>query len=411
MSESRESRLAVVVLNDFCHVQGGASRVAIDEAVGIAQSGVDVTFVGAVGPISSDLERAPLRTINLGQSPLSTLRGNAAIAINGLWNRKSYAAVGEILDSLDRDETVVHVHGYTKSLSTSVIRCAVDRGFKTLCTLHDFFAACPTGGFFDFNTNRICKLRALSLACVTTNCDKRHYSHKLYRVARSLVQKHLGQFPTEVKEYIALSRKSAEVLRPYLPADARMHYLANPNNVARDTPVDVAANNTIVSIGRLDNEKGTSLVVDAARRNGMALTLIGDGPWRVYAEQYEHCRVTGWLTRDQIAAELRGARCLVFPSLWYETYGLVVEEAAACGVPSIVSDTCAAAERVQDGVTGWHFRAGDIDALAEYMNATRSDEVIRRLGENAFNEYWKDPPTTKVHTAQLIEIYRNLLTQ
>src|SRR5579859_1407550 len=44
-----DGKLTVVVLNDFCHVQGGASKVAIDEAVGLANQGVDVIFVGAVG--------------------------------------------------------------------------------------------------------------------------------------------------------------------------------------------------------------------------------------------------------------------------------------------------------------------------------------------------------------------------
>ena len=40
---------SVVVLNDFCHVQGGASRVAIDEAVALRSAGLDVSFIGAVG--------------------------------------------------------------------------------------------------------------------------------------------------------------------------------------------------------------------------------------------------------------------------------------------------------------------------------------------------------------------------
>ena len=40
---------AVVVLNDYCYVQGGASRVAIDEALGLASKGLAVSFVGGVG--------------------------------------------------------------------------------------------------------------------------------------------------------------------------------------------------------------------------------------------------------------------------------------------------------------------------------------------------------------------------
>ena len=54
---------SVVVLNDFCHVQGGASRVAIDEAVALKSAGLNVTFLGAVGPIAPELSAADIRTI------------------------------------------------------------------------------------------------------------------------------------------------------------------------------------------------------------------------------------------------------------------------------------------------------------------------------------------------------------
>ena len=60
---------SVVVLNDFCHVQGGASRVAIDEAVALRKSGLDVTFLGAVGPVCEALDG--VRTICLDQPELA----------------------------------------------------------------------------------------------------------------------------------------------------------------------------------------------------------------------------------------------------------------------------------------------------------------------------------------------------
>src|SRR6185437_4397197 len=51
----------VVVLNDFCYVQGGASKVAIDEAVALARAGIEVIFFGAVGTPAAELRDAPLR--------------------------------------------------------------------------------------------------------------------------------------------------------------------------------------------------------------------------------------------------------------------------------------------------------------------------------------------------------------
>jgi glycosyltransferase involved in cell wall biosynthesis len=409
MVQQTPSVLQVVVLNDFCYVQGGASRVAIDEAVGLANAGAKVTFVGGVGPVCEELKTAPLRVVNLDQQELSSVRENPTVALQSLWNLPAYRLMKSVAGSLDRRETIFHVHGYTKSLSSSPIYFATANGFRVICTLHDFFSACPNGAFFNFADNKVCHLRGLSTSCITTNCDKRHFTHKLYRVARSLAQRHIGRFPSGVAEYIALSVKSAELLRPYLPSNATIRLLENPINVGRKSPVDVATKSSVVAVGRLDAEKGIALLVDAARRARSPLTLIGDGPWRQYAEQYDGCRVTGWLSKQEVMVELEQARCLAFPSLWYETYGLVVEEAAARGIPSIVSDSSAAAERVKNGVTGWHAHTGNLDDLVRCLDVIKDDTVVQKVGLAAFEHYWIDPPTPARHTAELMGIYRDIL--
>jgi glycosyltransferase involved in cell wall biosynthesis len=399
----------VMVLNDFCYVQGGASRVAIDEALGLARSGVKVTFVGGVGPVCEELRDAGLTVVDLGQSELSSFRGNPRVVFQGLWNQTAYDSVKRLLGNATNEPCIVHVHGYTKSLSSSPIRAALNSKVKVICTLHDFFVACPNGAFFNFVENKVCPLRALSASCITTNCDKRNYSQKLYRVSRSLAQRHFGGLPAGVKDYIALSNKSLNVLRPYLPAGAKVRLLANPVDVVWQKPVDVASNAGVVAVGRLDTEKGAAVLVDAARQTGTQVTFVGDGPWRQYAESYARCNVTGWLSRPEVVAQLEHARCLIFPSLWYETFGLVIEEAAARGIPCIVSDVSAASERVIDGVTGWKVRAGDTEELAAALEVIKDDSVVSAAGVIAFERYWQKPLTLARHTAELVEIYRDVL--
>jgi glycosyltransferase involved in cell wall biosynthesis len=403
--------LHVVVVNDYCHVQGGASRVAIDEAVGLADAGAYVTFLGAVGPVCEELNKSPLQVVNLNQSELSAFRRHPGNALHSLWNQTAYNSMKGVLRPLPQSTTVVHIHGYTKALSSSPARYAMDQGFKVVCTLHDFFSACPNGAFFNFIENQPCKLRPLSWSCIGTNCDKRSYAQKLYRIARSSAQRRLGHFPAGVRDYLALSNTSADVLRPYLPTNSKFHFLANPISVRWETPVDVAARDAIVAIGRLDTEKGTKILVDAARGTGSRLVLVGDGPWRHYAEKYEGCKVTGWLSRPQAMAELERARCLVFPSLWYETFGLVIDEAAARGVPSIVSDISAAAERVKNEITGWHFRTGDVSDLVRCLTLIKDGTNVKRAGLAAFESYWANPSTPSRHAAALTAIYREILAR
>ena len=406
---SPEGALTVVVLNDFCHVQGGASKVAIDEAIGLANQGIKVIFVGAVGPICDELAQAPLQVECLDQGQLLDVGRNPAIVLQGLWNTKASARVRGILAGLHPARTVVHLHGYTKALTTSPVRAAQSLGFKVVCTLHDFFAACPNGAFFDYGRATPCPRRALSLGCVTTHCDKRAYGHKLFRVARGYLQRLLGHFPASVGDYISLSERSASILLPYLPKRARMHKLANVIGVLERPPVAVEDNDRILYVGRLDEEKGVRLLARAAAALGLPVTFVGDGPLRAEIEAMPGATVTGWLTPGQVQTQLDSARCLVFPSLWYETYGLTVAEAAARGIPAIVSDVSAAAERIEDGVTGWRFKSGDADDLARCLAVTADNTAVGLAGAEAYHRYWSDAQTLDSHATGLLSIYRSAL--
>jgi glycosyltransferase involved in cell wall biosynthesis len=401
---------SVVVLNDFCHAQGGASRVAIDEAIALHRLGLDVTFLGAVGPIDNDLSAAGVRTRCLQQQQLLDAERHPGALLQALWNRQAYREVQSLLKSLDRRQTIVHLHGYTKALTTTPVLAASRGGFTTICTLHDFFAACPNGAFFDYRQRQPCSLRALSGRCVFTDCDKRHMAHKAYRVARGLAQRHAARFPASVRDYITLSEQSMQLLRPYLPADSCFHALSNIINVARDQPVDAGANRHLVAVGRLDAEKGVMLAAEAARHAGLPIVFVGDGPLRDDVEA-TGARVTGWLTAERVREEVEHARCLVFPSLWYETFGLVVDEAAARGIPAIVSDVSAPSERIVDGETGWLYPSGDIRALESRLRLTRDAEVVRTAGAAAYRRYWSDPSDPSRHAQRLAAIYETALAR
>jgi len=398
----------IVILNDYAHINGGASKVAIDEAVGLKKTGARVIFFAACAPIADELKNAGVEVVCLGQKELINAGKNPLAMLQGIWNFKAANELKKLLETLDASNTIIHLHGYTKALSSSVVWVAISQKFKIICTLHDFFTACPNGAFFDYIAVAPCHKRALSASCVARNCDKRAYHHKLFRVARGLVQKHFGGLPSGVKNYITLSQQSANLLRPYLPKDAKFYALENPIPAEKLPPINVSKNQEIVFVGRLDAEKGIEILLDAVEKTASNLTLVGDGALRELAEARENCRVTGWVSPAQVWSELSKARALVFPSLWYETYGLVVAEAAARGIPAIVSDISAAAERVENGVSGWHFKSGDAGDLARVLELIKSDEVLEKAGQAAYNNFWKNPPTSEFHTAQLLKIYDDL---
>lgn len=109
-----------------------------------------------------------------------------------------------------------------------------------------------------------------------------------------------------------------------------------------------------VFVGRLANEKRIDLLRDVARTPGVALTIIGDGALR---EQLEvafadtDAYFTGYLLGDELAQAYASADVFVFPGE-YETFGQVIQEAMASGLPSVVVDAGGAPDVIEDGASG-----------------------------------------------------------
>jgi len=315
-----------------------------------------------------------------------------------------------VLAEKDPAHTIVHVHTWTKALSPFALAAAARLGFPVAVTLHDFFIACPNGGFFEHGANVTCTRTPLSASCWACSCDRRNYGHKLWRNARTLLQNGILRVPERVARYIAVSQFSLDVLRPHLPAAVPVRVVRNPVVVEKLPPAAVAENRDFLFIGRFEVEKGVSLFADAVRVSGLPAVFIGDGALRPAVERTSPgSEFTGWLAPAEIRRRLQTARAVVFPPLWHETLGLVAIEAAAAGVPTIVSDRCAATDHIRDGVQGLWFPHGSAAGLARQMSALARDNALAaRLGQAAYDWYWRDPWTVESHVSALMEIYGEL---
>ena len=315
-----------------------------------------------------------------------------------------------MLRNKPRGRTIVHVHTWTKALSPFALDAVCEMGFPLVATLHDFFISCPNGGFFVHGADEICVRRPLSLDCIRCNCDRRNYAHKLWRVARTAVQNRVLQVPRRIAHYVGVSEFSLKVLRPHLPATVPVTVVRNPLECVDAGPAATGSNGNFVFIGRFEKEKGVRLFAEAARATGLPAVFIGDGSLAPELRQMcPDAQFTGWIGANAIRAHLRSALALVFPPLWYETLGLVVVEAAAAGVPAIVSDQCAATDVIRDGINGLHFLRGAVASLAGKMRLLAGDRALAgSLGKAAYDGFWADPWTLDRHVGELLGVYGQL---
>lgn len=406
-----DSRLSVVIVNDFATITGGSDRVALAEAVGLADRGHRVTLIAGVREPDPQLLAAGVEVLCTDQQTTLSDPNRLRAAAQGVWNRAAAVLVRNALAKADPANTVIHLHGFIKVLSPSVVRASVKSGLPTVATLHDYSVACPNGGLFNYQTNQICRLAPMSARCVATHCDARAYSHKLWRVGRQAVQRSFGMVPGGIGRVIAPSSSALEIVKPLLPPGVPITILSNPVSVSRLPPVDVAANRPFVMLGRLQHDKGGVLLARAARAVGAKTVFVGEGAEAGPIKRANpDAELTGWLEPEQVRDVVRRARAVVNASLIYETQGLTLLEAAAEGVPAIVSDASVASEAVEDHETGLWFKAGDADDLGQKLSALHRDpELAARLGAAAYERFWTRPPDLSSHLDQLERIYSEVV--
>lgn len=402
----------IILLCDYGYIGGGTEKVAISSAIELSKKNYNIVFFCAVGPICDELKKSNIKIVFLDQKDILNNPDRFEAVNQGIWNKKAEIEMEKLISTLDKKTTIIHVHSWSKALSSSPIKVAVDKGFKIVLTLHDYFTVCPNGGFYNYPKNQICNFTPLSKKCVFCNCDSRKYAYKLWRVTRQIVQGKKGLIPKGIKNYIYISELSKKVLEPYLPEDSYFYYVKNPVDIEKSEPVNIGENKTFVYIGRLSKEKGCLLFAQAAKELGIQVTFIGDGELKGEIKRiYPEANFTGWVDKKRIMSELRKARALVFPSLWYEGLPLTVLEALSMGVPAIVSDTCAAREVVKDKESGLWFKRYNKEDLKEKIKALMNAGIAREYGNNAYEYYWANDFSLKNHTAKLEKVYENILKE
>jgi glycosyltransferase involved in cell wall biosynthesis len=149
----------------------------------------------------------------------------------------------------------------------------------------------------------------------------------------------------------------------------RIHVVPNGLEPVFTADGPKAAGDYVLAVGTLEPRKNLGRAVEAAKRANVELRVVGAPGWGGVA-------VPGWVGRvddEELAALYRGARCLVFPSL-YEGFGLPVLEAMACGTP-VVTTRGGATEEVAGGA------AVLVDALDPHSIAAGIAEADARRAE------------------------------
>ncbi len=179
----------------------------------------------------------------------------------------------------------------------------------------------------------------------------------------------------------------------------------------------------LVCVGRLCKEKGQMLLIEAAHqlaKQGVTfeLVLAGDGEMRLVLEELvaryglsERVRITGWISSDQVRAEILNSQALVLPS-FSEGLPVVLMEAMSLRRPVLTTYVGGIPELVQPGRNGWLFPAGSIDELAKAMHEclTAPPDALKTMGDAAYARVLVDH-SIDIEASKLLQLYTNSVSE
>jgi glycosyltransferase involved in cell wall biosynthesis len=398
----------LVIINDFSLKRGGATGLAVLCAQWMRDAGVRVTYISGDDGKSATLAGAGIEHIALGNRPFA-LGPRLSGVMRGVWNRDTERDIAAWIARNDDAGTVYHLHGWHSILSPSVFAALRSVYARTLVHAHDFFLVCPNGAFMNFPQHRVCELAPLTAACVASNCDRRHYSHKVLRVLRQEVQNRTRGAPLDVLLIHPGMRRFFE--RSGWPSE-RLFCVPNPCVPFSRERIAAHQNRGFFFVGRLDEEKGARDFAEAATRAGVPAVIVGEGPERAGLERaYPNVEFTGWRGGAEIGRLMRRARCLVMPSRYPEPFGLVAVEALGSGIPVIAAAHCLIANDLAGHGMGLAIDTRDHGALAAALRRVeRDDGLVRDMSERALRHVGQLCSTTQDWGHALLEHYERLLS-
>lgn len=291
---------------------------------------------------------------------------------------------------------VIHMHNVSLMGAGDLLRLACGRrGTTSLLTAHDYWWLCPQSLFWKFN-RRVCD----SAACITCNI-RRRVPPQLWR--------RRGWFNTVLSGADALFFPSLAAKQAYeswgfkhprvcvLPGllpngwvDSPAIPAPRPETVAVERPYIAAA-------GRMVSEKGFQTLIPLMRQvPNLDLVIAGDGPIRTelgrLSSGLDNVRFPGMVPNEEVRRIFLGARAVIVPSLFPETFGLVVAEALSLRVPVIARRSGAIPELLASAGGGEVYESEEdlLRLLKECASQQPGKTVFQRPSELHSPEVWSE---------------------
>lgn len=309
-----------------------------------------------VGVLGAEADRAGLhpsvQMFDLYVPDYHALKGLAKVraAKNVLWSKPAALVVRKALEDFRPD--VVHLHNYAHQLSSSILAEIKGKNIPCIYTAHDYKLICPAYvANVDDKDCFSCSAK-LSMKLLHERC---HHDSTPWSAVVGLEAMLVRKGKLLPDKIIGPSQFMADAMRSsWLGELADVLLLRNP--VERSGHRWTGKGDFLLYVGRLSREKGVGQLVNAAVAMGVPLKIAGEGPLRSALENLAYSsnasvEFLGHIEQSSLALLRKECKAQVVSSTWPENAPLSALEAAADGVPLIVTARGGLPEFVTMGAT------------------------------------------------------------
>jgi glycosyltransferase involved in cell wall biosynthesis len=312
--------------------------------------------------------------------------------LGSIWNRSAANKVKQKIQEFQPD--VVHVHNWHFALGPLVFRMVNNMGIPVVHTIHNFRLLCPSAILLHKGQLFTDSLRqSFPWKAVRNKVYRSSVSQTFWLGFVIWFHKKIGTWE-KINTFVCLAPFTVNLFQQSNFGISKKQFTVKPNFTASSAELkSFQKENHFLFVGRLSEEKGIEILLKAFSELPFLLKIAGDGPLKNIVveavKQFENISYIGNLTNKEVTDELLKAQALIFPSVWYEAFGLVNIEAFSNGTPVLASKIGAPESLIIDGYNGFHFEPGNVEDLKEVVNHFNALSIIekKQMGNNAYANY------------------------
>lgn len=289
---------------------------------------------------------------------------------------------------------VVHVHNTFPLWTYSIFEYLYSKRIPVIFTLHNYRTIFYRLNFFGTEAKKFGLFKNSKILTYLI-------SKLLHRNKNSLLK---------VDKFITHSQFTYDIFSKHGIKKKKLVIKPNFSQISRKKIISTSKKKNALYVSRLSKEKGILTLLNVYTKINFNLDIIGDGPLlnKVNQNQYNIRHIKN-ISRKKVLEYIRTSKFVIYPSEWYEIFGMTIIEAFNLGTLVLASNIGSISTIIKHKKNGLLFKPGDkLDLINKinwiYQNPKKCDEMVLNAKKDFIKKY-----SAKENYLKLMKIYNEAI--